>query len=85
VLDFGLYKGWSLGQVARADAGYLAWLLERREGHRHREEIERLLEEIGARRAPGSRRVGSASAAPDPGGGRERAARRRPRMCSLDG
>ena len=43
VLDFGIYHGWSLGEIARYDPGYLAWLEERREGTPYLAEIERLL------------------------------------------
>src|SRR3954451_19391249 len=32
VLPFGRHIGWSLGEVARVDPGYLAWLHNRREG-----------------------------------------------------
>ena len=44
VLDFGIYAGWSLGEVARRDRGYLAWLRDKPEAKRMRQEIERLLE-----------------------------------------
>ena len=43
VLPFGRHIGWSLGEIARADPGYLAWLLDRREGAPFREEIAALL------------------------------------------
>jgi hypothetical protein len=39
IVDFGIYKGWSLGEVARADPGYLSWLLERPEGRPWADEI----------------------------------------------
>jgi curved DNA-binding protein CbpA len=42
-LDSGIYAGWSLGQVARQDRGYLAWLRDRPEGKRHLTEIDRIL------------------------------------------
>jgi hypothetical protein len=32
VLNFGVFKGWSLGEVDRFDPGYLIWLAERPEG-----------------------------------------------------
>ena len=35
--------GWSIGEIARVDPGYLAWLQPRREGEPYREEIDRLL------------------------------------------
>ena len=43
VLPFGRHIGWSIGEIARIDPGYLAWLLPRREGEPDREEIERSL------------------------------------------
>lgn len=44
VLDFGIYAGWSLGEIARRDRGYLIWLRDRAEGKPFRGEIELLLE-----------------------------------------
>lgn len=49
VLDFGRHIGWSLGEIARVDPGYLVWLAERREGARYRAEIEALLERMRVR------------------------------------
>ncbi len=43
MLPFGRHIGWSIGEIARIDPGYLAWLLPRREGEPYREEIERSL------------------------------------------
>ena len=43
VLPFGRHIGWSIGEIARIDPGYLAWLQPRREGEPYREEIERYL------------------------------------------
>ena len=43
VLPFGRHIGWSLGEVARVDPGYLVWLRERHEGERYRNEINTLL------------------------------------------
>ena len=43
VLDFGIFAGWSLGEIARYDPGYLAWLAERKEGRPHLAAIERHL------------------------------------------
>ena len=40
VLDFGLFAGWSLGEIARYDPGYLVWLAERAEGRPHLAAIE---------------------------------------------
>lgn len=39
VLDFGIYLGWSLGEVERRDPGYLDWLVDRPEGAPFRNEI----------------------------------------------
>jgi len=44
VLGFGIYAGWSLGEIARRDRGYLAWLRDKPEAKQMRQEIERLLE-----------------------------------------
>ena len=43
VLHFGIFAGWSLGEIARRDPGYLAWLAERREGVPYLAAIETLL------------------------------------------
>ena len=50
VLDFGRHAGWSIGEIARSDPGYLAWLEERREGQRYLEEIDLALRTSGYRR-----------------------------------
>ena len=58
VLDFGRHIGWSMGEIARVDPGYLAWLSERREGRPYLDEIEailaqgRLLERLDRCRRP---------------------------------
>jgi curved DNA-binding protein CbpA len=44
VLGFGIYAGWSLGEVARRDRGYLTWLRDKPEAKRFRQEIEQILE-----------------------------------------
>lgn len=44
VLDFGIFAGWSLGEISRRDRGYLQWLLDRAEARAFREEIARLLD-----------------------------------------
>ena len=49
VLDFGRHVGWSLGEVARIDPGYLVWLIERPEGEPYVVEIEALLVGMGVR------------------------------------
>ena len=51
VLDFGRHLGWSLGEIARVDVGYLVWLAERPEGARYRAEIDIILGRSGTRRA----------------------------------
>jgi curved DNA-binding protein CbpA len=50
VLDFGRHIGWSLGEIARVDAGYLVWLADRPEGARYRAEIDAILGRSGMRR-----------------------------------
>jgi hypothetical protein len=50
VLDFGRHIGWSIGEIARYDPGYLVWLEERHEGRRYVEEIDRTLRHVGYRR-----------------------------------
>lgn len=44
VLDFGIYWGWSLGEIARRDRGYLMWLRDRSEAKAYRGEIVKLLD-----------------------------------------
>ena len=51
ILPFGRHIGWSLGEIARVDPGYLAWLHPRREGAPYRDEIDRLLAASRARAA----------------------------------
>jgi curved DNA-binding protein CbpA len=43
VLESGIYAGWSLGEVARRDRGYLHWLRDKPEGQPHAKEIDVLL------------------------------------------
>ncbi|MEX1171198.1 MAG: DnaJ domain-containing protein [Chloroflexota bacterium] len=47
VLDFGRHKGWSLGEIARVDPGYLQWLIDKREGQPFVAEIDQLLRRVG--------------------------------------
>lgn len=49
VLDFGRFKGWSMGEIARIDPGYLIWLEDHEEGRRHLDEIDLTLRRIGVR------------------------------------
>ena len=51
VLQFGRHVGWSIGEIARVDPGYLLWLAERPEGARYRDEINGLLGRMGMRTA----------------------------------
>ena len=51
VLPFGRHVGWSLGEIARVDPGYLLWLAERPEGSPYRDEINGLLSRMGLRTA----------------------------------
>ena len=44
VLRFGIYDGWSIGEIARTDRGYLLWLRDRPEAASMRNEIARLLD-----------------------------------------
>ena len=43
VLDFGRYKGWSLGQIAAHDPDFLEWLERSPAGRQYRAEIMALL------------------------------------------
>ncbi|MEO8463071.1 MAG: DnaJ domain-containing protein [Chloroflexota bacterium] len=49
-LTFGLYSGWTLGEIARHDNGYLMWLADRPEGRPFAAEIQALLDSM---RPPG--------------------------------
>jgi curved DNA-binding protein CbpA len=49
VLDFGRHIGWSLGEVARVDPGYLLWLESKPEGRPYAGEIDALLRRLGIR------------------------------------
>ncbi len=42
-IGFGLYAGWTIGEIARHDNGYLMWLADRREGKPYADEIRALL------------------------------------------
>jgi curved DNA-binding protein CbpA len=52
VLDFGIFAGWSLGEIARRDPGYLVWLSERKEGRPYLAAIERYLAPMREQPAP---------------------------------
>lgn len=47
VIEFGRHKGWSIGEVARVDPGYLVWLGDRPEGQRYADEIDTMLRRTG--------------------------------------
>jgi curved DNA-binding protein CbpA len=46
VLDFGIFAGWSLGEIARHDPGYLVWLSERKEGRPLLADLQRFIEPL---------------------------------------
>jgi curved DNA-binding protein CbpA len=60
VLHFGVFAGWSLGEISRRDPGYLQWLVNNRGAsggdsdapkcRPYFEEIDRLLRRLGRRR-----------------------------------
>src|SRR5215207_6877571 len=52
VLDFGRHKGWSMGEIARVDPGYLIWLEDRAEGQPYLAEIDATLRRLGHRPGP---------------------------------
>ncbi len=56
VLDFGRHIGWSIGEVARVDPGYLEWLDKQPQGSRLHEEIDRVLRARGLRMDAGPAR-----------------------------
>jgi len=47
VLDFGRYKGWSIGQIATHDPDFLEWLLRSPSGRQYRAEITTFLNRSG--------------------------------------
>ena len=44
VLDFGIFAGWSVGEISRRDPGYLRWLRDRPEAEPYRAQIDKLLD-----------------------------------------
>ena len=44
VLTFGIFEGWSIGEISRQDRGYLQWLRDRPEGEPFQAEIARFLD-----------------------------------------
>lgn len=51
ILNFGRFAGWSLGEIARTDLGYLEWLDRMPIGRSYRDEIDAILRRTGRRRA----------------------------------
>jgi hypothetical protein len=60
VLDFGRHIGWSIGEIARVDPGYLEWLDKHPQGQRYRDEIDRILRARGLRLDPQPTKTGRA-------------------------
>jgi curved DNA-binding protein CbpA len=59
VLTFSRYEGWSLGEVAAFDPGYLQWLRDSPPGRRLRDEIDAVFAELAERpHTLGGRRPG---------------------------
>jgi hypothetical protein len=54
VLRFGRHIGWSIGEIARVDPGYLVWLEDQRDGRPFLDEIDRMLRATGYRDQPSS-------------------------------
>ena len=42
-LDFGIYEGWSIGEISRRDRGYLMWLRDKPEVEAIRADIDKLV------------------------------------------
>jgi curved DNA-binding protein CbpA len=51
VLNFGRFRGWSLGEIARSDLEYIEWLDRMPIGRPYRDEIDALLRSAGRRRS----------------------------------
>lgn len=51
VLNFGRYRAWSLGEIARSDLEYIEWLDRTPIGRPYRDEIDALLRRAGRRRS----------------------------------
>ena len=52
VVSFGIFAGWSLGEIARTDPGYLEWLAVQRAGVPYLDEIDSILRRLGLRCEP---------------------------------
>lgn len=46
IMTYGRYEGWSLGEIARVDPGFLKWLASVPSGRSMKRDIDRVLEEI---------------------------------------
>jgi curved DNA-binding protein CbpA len=44
VLNYGIFAGWSIGEISRRDRGYLVWLRDRPEAAAIRADIDRMLD-----------------------------------------
>jgi hypothetical protein len=53
VLGEGIFAGWSIGEIARRDRGYLHWLRDRPEAKQIRADIDRLLDPTAEDEASG--------------------------------
>lgn len=47
VVSFGIFAGWSIGEISRRDRGYLVWLKDRPEASELREQISLMLDPDG--------------------------------------
>jgi curved DNA-binding protein CbpA len=48
IVDFGRYKGWTLGQIHRQDPEFLEWLMQVPAGRQYKNEIETILRKRSA-------------------------------------
>ena len=44
VVNFGIFAGWSIGEISRRDRGYLTWLQDRPEAEDIRDQIVQMLD-----------------------------------------
>jgi curved DNA-binding protein CbpA len=58
VVNFGIFAGWSIGEISRRDRGYLAWLQERPEAADIRDQIAQMLDPDAEPAAASPRRRG---------------------------
>jgi curved DNA-binding protein CbpA len=54
VVDFGIFAGWSLGEIARRDIDYIEWLDRSPIGRQYRDEIDLILRKAGRRKSAGA-------------------------------